>query len=32
LMATLTGSYAAGYGMMGLASLACGASLLRRRP
>ena len=31
LMATSTGSYATGFGLMGLASLACGARLLRRR-
>jgi nitrate/nitrite transporter NarK len=31
LMATVTGSYATGFGMIGLASLACGAWLLRRR-
>ena len=31
LLATLTGSYATGFGAMGLASLACGAWLLRRK-
>ncbi len=31
LMATVTGSYATGFGVMGLASLACGFWLLRRR-
>ena len=31
LMATITGSFATGFGAMGLASLACGAWLLRRR-
>ncbi len=31
LMATSTGSYATGFALMGLASLACGARLLRRR-
>jgi MFS family permease len=31
LLATLTGSYASGFGAIGLASLACGAWLLRRK-
>lgn len=31
LLATLTGSYATGFGAMGLASLVCGAWLLRRK-
>ena len=31
LLATITGSYATGFAAIGLASLACGAWLLRRR-